>query len=362
MNLNSTLGLINRSVRGLKAYHLEPEDVRVKLNQNENGLDWPQAVKDEVADFCRTRPWNRYPDFIPEGLMRAVASYAGVTPGSVVVGNGSNEMLLLLLLSLSSRERPVILCQPTFTVYQLLAVGLGRQVSPVPLAQDFAFDVDALVRAASENPGALMILCSPNNPTGSTLAEQEIRTVLGAHSGFMLLDQAYVEFGGYDAVPLLSEFPNLIITRTFSKALGGAAIRLGYMLGSEEVVAQISKLKLPYNINSFSEYAASSLLTHQEHLHAARDLILSERTRVSEFLASQPFDKVYPGAANFVLVRTGRKSRLFSFLRRDGILVRDVSSYPMLENCLRITIGTRAENDSLMQSVSGFFGNEADGF
>jgi histidinol-phosphate aminotransferase len=236
MNTQKALELINQSVRDLQAYHLSPEVVAIKLNQNENPFDWPAEVKDAAAEFCRTRPWNRYPEFVPGTLKELVASYAGLRAENVIVGNGSNEMLLTLLLALTTPERTVIISQPTFTVYQLLTRGLGRRETAVYMRPDLQFDTDALLEAIRNDPEALVILCSPNNPTGGTLGEKEIRRLLEAHRGMMILDQAYIEFGGYNAVPLLSEYSNLIVTRTFSKALGAAGLRLGYMLGTAEVI------------------------------------------------------------------------------------------------------------------------------
>jgi histidinol-phosphate aminotransferase len=157
-------------------------------------------------------------------------------------------------------------------------------------------------------------------------------------------------------VPLLEEFPNLIITRTFSKAMGGAGLRLGYLLGQQEVVAEINKIKLPYNINFFSEHVATVLLSQRQWMEERVGEIISERARLQEFLQTMPLTNVYESAANFILIRTERKEDLFSHAQDAGILLRDVSSYPMLDRCLRISVGTREENDRLMRALGDFFG------
>jgi histidinol-phosphate aminotransferase len=355
MELNEAISLINERVRGLSMYHLEPKPARIKLNQNENPYDWPFAIKEEIASFCKERPWNRYPNFVPEALKRKLSEYTGVDADGIIVANGSNEILLVLMLSLLRPGTTVVICQPTFTVYRLLANGLGGREKTVFLNNDFGFDVEGIRRALSETPQSVCILCSPNNPTGSMLTEADIRSILGVHTGILILDQAYVEFGGFNAIPLLNEYPNLIITRTFSKAMGGAGLRLGYLLGARGIVGEINKIKLPYNINFFSEHVAETLLSHAEYVRMRVKEISEARDGLYEFFRSMPFDNVYPSGANFMVVRLKRKNELFAHLLSLGILVRDVSSYPMLENCLRINAGTCEENGALKQALQSFF-------
>ncbi len=355
MNADQLSKLINPNVRDLSAYHLKPENFPVKLNQNENPFDWPQYIKDEVAEFCRTRAWNRYPNFIPDDLKQTLADFTGLTPNNVIVGNGSNEMLLILLLSLTKPESPVIICQPTFTVYQLLSRGLGRTLHEVFANDDLSYNVERITKASKEAPDSLIILCSPNNPTGTALTEKEIRHICESHQGFFILDQAYVEFGGYSALPLLKEYPNLIITRTFSKAFRGAGMRIGYLLGTVEIVQEINKIKLPYNINFFTEQVAMVLLAHHREMENSIKIILEEQKSLVDFLNTLPFDAVYPSEANFICLKTGKKEALFSAFKENGILVRDVSSYPMLKDCLRITVGTPEENALVKQTLITFF-------
>jgi histidinol-phosphate aminotransferase len=355
MELSDSLSLINERIRTLTRYHLEPEAADIKLNQNENPYDVPAAIKDEIVKFCRERPFNRYPNFVPEALKAKLSGAIGVPAGGIMVGNGSNEMLLVLLVALSRQGSEMILCQPTFTLYRLLATGIGAVERTVFLKNDLSFDVKKICEAALQYPRSLMVLCSPNNPTGCALGESEIKMILKAHTGFLVLDQAYVEFGGYSAVPLLKSNPNLIITRTFSKAFSGAGLRLGYMLGTPDVVQEISKIKLPYNINFFSEYVAQVLLDNADMLRPRVQELSARRDSLFAFLSAMPFDAVYPSAANFILMRTKRKNELFSFLKKKNILIRDVSQYPMLENCLRVNVGTNEETLAFEAAVREFF-------
>lgn len=354
MKLPDALSCINEAVRQQKSYHLERRDVPVKLNQNENPFDWPENIKSEVSNFCKERHWNRYPPFVPEELKTMLGEYIGVPADCIITGNGSNEMLLVLMLSLVRKNEPVIICQPTFTVYRFLVEGTGAVCKNVNLASDLSFDMDALCKASAETPTAPFILCSPNNPTGSSLSEASIRKLLQIHRGIIILDQAYIEFGGFNAVPLIKEFSHLIVTRTFSKAFAGAGLRIGYLTGQKEMITEINKIKLPYNMNFFSEFVARTALQHRNELQTGLATIIRERDSLVEFLNQLPVI-VYPSTANFILIRTGKKQELFDALLDDGILIRDVSTYPMLENCLRISIGTPEENILLKKTMHRFF-------
>jgi histidinol-phosphate aminotransferase len=354
-SVDQALALVNDSVRTLKPYHLTPETCNVKLNQNENPFDWDRGVKEQAAAFFVERPWNRYPDFVPDALKKRLADHIGVTPDSVIVGNGSNEMLLVLMLSFATKAKSVIVCSPTFTVYRLLCNGMGTPYVYVLLTNDLQYNIPAIKKAAADNPGSMLIICSPNNPTGNAVSEADLRDILSVHTGVCVLDQAYVEFGGFNALSLIDEYKNLIIARTFSKAMAAAGIRLGYMIGAPEIIAEINKIKLPYNINFFTEHAASTILDNAAMAQQSVEMIIKERDILYDYLKTLPFDNVYPSAANFILIRTKHKQKLFDHLKKSDILVRDVSSYPMLDNCLRFSIGTPDENILLRNSLKSFF-------
>lgn len=360
MKPNETINLINKGVRDLYAYHLTPIDTDIKLNQNENPFDWPLEVKEKTAEFIKERPWNRYPDFIPDNLKDLVSKSCGLKKENTIVGNGSNEMLLVLMSSFGGPNRKVIITEPTFTVYKLLASGFSSDIISVPLKEDLTFDIDALKSAASSNPDSFMIICSPNNPTGCSIEKSDLEEILSAHKGILLLDQAYVEFGGYNGIELLEKYSNLIITRTFSKALGGAGLRIGYMFGNSEVIGEINKIKLPYNIDFITEHAAIQILSNPDYTESKVEVLKNERKKVYNFLKTLPLQNLYPSSANFICIRTDRKDELFNYLKEKDILTRDVSSYPMLDNCMRISIGTEEENNLLINELKLFFKNSGD--
>lgn len=354
MEKEKALEHIAQSVRSLHAYHLDPLDLPVKLNQNENPFSWPPALRESLAEFCRSSNLNRYPDFVPDALKKAIASYAGVEPDQILAGNGSNEILMVLFLTLLSSHKKVILCQPTFTVYQLLARGMGVEPLELSLSADLEFDVNEILRVSAANPDSLLILCSPNNPTGCALSKDDLDRILAKHRGFFILDQAYVEFGGYNAASLTRSTPNLIITRTFSKALGAAGLRLGYLIGHPDIVSQIVKMKLPYNVNRFTEFAGITILADKDRIAAEVAFLRRERDSLAMVLQNAGLGTVYPSQANFLLIRHTDKDRLFAHLKEQGILVRDVSAYPLLENCLRINVGTSEENRLLRNAIAQY--------
>jgi histidinol-phosphate aminotransferase len=352
----AALAHVKASVRAMGAYTLRPYEPRIKLNQNESPYDVPRAIKDRIAERLAGRPWNRYPPFVAADFIEAVSEATRWPADGVLVANGSNELIQSVLAVTVGVGVSVVIPEPTFTLYRLMSeVNAGTVVS-VPLGAELRFDVDAIVRAARASNAAVVVLCSPNNPTGCALSRDEILRVHDETGALVLLDQAYVEFGGYDAIPLLEGRPRLVVLRTFSKAMALAGLRAGYMLAHPALVAEVNKAKLPYNINFFSEVAAAEVLRGRALLVPQQDAIRAERDRLLRELADVPGIRVYPSAANFVLFRVRSAgvthTELFErLLDEHGVLVRDVSKYPMLEGCLRVNAGTPAEDDAFLAGL-----------
>src|SRR4029434_4704065 len=247
---------------------------------------------------------------------------------------------------------PVAIPSPTFQVYGLVAQILGARVINVPLRADMSYDVDQLIMLSGEVDARVMIICSPNNPTGTVLEERDLEKILEHFSGYILLDEAYYEFSGRTGLRHLESYPRLIITRTFSKAMGMAGLRVGYLMAHPELATQIAKAKLPYSVNQFSLIAAQVALENRDRFRPAIDEILRERDRLGNALSARPGVRVYPSGANFFLFELSVSPRIvFEELWRQGILVRDVTSYPMLSRCLRVSVGTRDENDRFLTAL-----------
>jgi histidinol-phosphate aminotransferase len=349
---NSPLYGVKPQVLKVPAYTLRTYEAEVKLNQNENPYDFPDDLKEETFRRFRNRSWSRYPDFVPDSLRLRVAEFAGWQKEGILVGNGSNELLQSALTVLIKSRTRVAIPAPTFTVYRLIAKVLGARIVDIPLNRDLTYNVDDLISKSQESGAGVLIINSPNNPTGSVLKNEDLKRILEQVSGHVLLDEAYYEFWGRTAIELLKDFPRLIVTRTFSKAMGMAGLRVGYLLAHPDLVAQISKAKLPYNVNQFSLTAAEVALENVQQFRPAIEAVLKERDRLGKELSRMPGLKVYPTEANFFTIEVPVSPRLiFEDLYGQGILIRDISSYPMLSNCLRISVGTPEENNRLLSAL-----------
>jgi histidinol-phosphate aminotransferase len=351
MQGQSPSGVIKPEVRRISAYTLKHVKADVKLDQNENPYELPQDLKEEVARRVLARPWGRYPEFVPHSTTEALSRFTGWTEDGILIGNGSNELIMAGLSVVVGSGRKVVIPQPTFTLYQLLSSVYEANVTTVPMnASDFSFNVEAL-EAESKN-AAVTVICSPNNPTGSLLESSALRRILEGTSGLVFLDEAYHEFSGQTALTLLPEYPNLIVLRTFSKAMSMAGLRFGYLMAHPEVAREIHKAKLPYNVNVFTLTAAELVLERPEIMKTAIQTLIGERQRVMAELQKRPGIEVFNSCANFFLMRTKHNARdLFEALYEQGVLVRDVSSYPMMERVLRISAGTPEENNRFLAAL-----------
>ncbi|MBN2241481.1 MAG: histidinol-phosphate transaminase [Acidobacteria bacterium] len=362
MKTNDPLSGVKSRVLKVPAYSLHAYEAEIKLNQNENPFDFPADLKEEVFRRFRVREWSRYPDFVPDSVRKLLADFAGWRKDGVLVGNGSNELLQAALMVLVDNGTKVGIPAPTFTVYGLIASILGAEIIPIPLDPDMRYNVDEILSGSAGAGAGVLILNTPNNPTGSVISNDDLKRVLEEFPGHVLLDEAYFEFWGHTALELLEEYPRLIITRTFSKAMGMAGLRVGYLLADEALVSEISKAKLPYNVNQFSLTAAEVAVENRERFRPAIEAVLKERGRLGRELGGIPGIKVYPSEANFFLIEVPVDPRLlFGDLYRQGILIRDVSSYPMLSKCLRISVGTRGENDRLLSALRAAVGRRMPG-
>lgn len=351
------LDTIKPAVRALRAYTLSPDRASVKINQNENPWDAPIRIKDETERRLRARLWSRYPDFVPASLHERLGVFANWPADGIIAGNGSNELIQALLLVTVAEGKRVLISEPTFALYRQIATVLGGAVESIALTSDLQYDVAGLQRAIAEIRPDVTIICSPNNPTGCLIEDQDLTSLLQAASGLVVVDEAYHEFAAHSAFPLLQEHENLVVLRTFSKAMALAALRVGYLLAAPVLVREIAKALLPYNLNAFSQTAAEvAVEMYAEELRPLVTRIIRERERLSEGIDSiQGLDPVR-SHANFMVVRSELNPRdVFRELLRRDILIRDVSSYPMLQDYFRVSVGTPEENDLLLAALREIF-------
>ena len=283
-------------------------------------------------------------------------------PRGVLVGNGSNELIQATLATTLEGGDVVVAPTPTFSLYRLLTGVFGGRYRAVPLGPDFRYDVDALIDAALRERARVVVLNSPNNPTGSALPEGAVERVLAETGALVVCDEAYQEFGGPTARPLLLVHPRLIVLRTFSKALGLAGLRFGLALAHPAVAREIAKGKLPYNVNVVTLAGAAVALRHQEVIADRVHRIVTERDRLIRRLSALPALQVFPSAANFVLIRCRRHPAREVFrrlLEEDGILIRDVSGAGDLAQCLRISVGTADDVDAVADALARILETES---
>jgi histidinol-phosphate aminotransferase len=356
--MSRTLASIKANVRDLRPYSLRVDRTRVKLNQNENPWDIPARIKQETLKRVSDCAWSRYPDFVPQRLRERLAEFSGWTAEGIVAGNGSNELIQALLMVTVGEGERVLISEPTFALYRQIATVLDGEVITRPLKEDLSYDVTALRDAVSELQPEVTIVCSPNNPTGCVISDDDLRSLLESTSGLVVVDEAYHEFADHSVVPLLREHDNLVVLRTFSKAMAMAGLRAGYLLAAPELTREISKAVLPYNLNLISQTAAEvAIEMYEDELRPRVRQIIAERARLYDALNS--IDGLTPvsSRANFILVRSAVDPRqvLAELINRE-ILIRDVSSYPMLSEYFRVSVGTPEEDDLLLDGLGEIFG------
>lgn len=343
-------------IEALSAYRLR-RDAAVRLNQNENPLDWPKELKAEVMARVMARPWNRYPPVDSEELRRALADASGVDQTMIAVTNGSNEAILALVETFASGRR-VVFPTPGYSMARPLAVVGGATVDPVLLQPDFSLDVAAMIRAIDQTDRPMVFVASPNNPTGNAFSWSDLEAILDAAQGLVVLDEAYVNFARGSLVSKLSRYPHLAILRTASKAFALAGARVGWITANEPIIGAVRKALPPYNLNVFAQEAALAALARPDLVATGVERIIRERTRLGKALGAIRGVHPYPSDTNFILFRTEFAAQLvFERLLERGVLVRDVSTSPLLERCLRVSVGTPEENDQFLGVLRGSLGD-----
>lgn len=344
---------VKPAVRQIAAYTLQAREAAVKVNQNENPFDVPETVKRQLVERALQRPWSRYPDFDPRELLERLAAFSGWRADGILAGNGSNELIQALLLVTVGPGTRVVLPEPTFTLYALLTRVLGGELLSVPLGPELEYDAAELRRLRLGVDAPLTIVCSPNNPTGGVLETGEIAAMCDEADGLVVVDEAYHEFARRSVVPLLDRHPNLVVLRTFSKAMALAGLRVGYLLAAPELVREINKARLPYNLNILSQTAALLALEEWETLRQGVERLLAAREDLLHKLYRVPGVKPYPSQANFILfeLESAEPKAVFESIYRRGVLIRDVSAYPRLGRCLRVSVGSEAENEAFLEAL-----------
>ncbi len=302
------------------------------------------------------RPYNRYPDPLQTKLKEKIRLQNGINPENIFLGNGSDEAIdLLIRIFCNPGINNIIVTDPTYGMYEVCARINDVEVRKVSLNNDFSLDPGKIFEAVNEE-SRLIFLCSPNNPTSNLLSESAIKKIIEGFNGIVVIDEAYIDFSGTNGwLPMLPDYSNLVILRTFSKAWGLAGIRLGMAIADKEIIKALNKIKYPYNVNILTQAIAIKYLDKVERKEKLIKAIIKERNILQKKLESfKIVQKVYPSDANFLLIRINQPLKVFNFLKDHKLIVRDRSRVTLCDNCLRITVGTKKENKELLNLLKEY--------
>jgi len=344
--------LIRQEILALHAYHVPPASGMIKLDAMENPYPLPQEIHDEIARLVAGAAINRYPDAAAAQLKAGIGKVTSLPSGmDILLGNGSDEIIQLLALAVAKPGAVLLSVEPSFVMYKMIAAFVGMKYVGVPLAEDFSLDLQATLEAIKREQPALVFLAYPNNPTGNLFDASAIKQIIQASPGLVVVDEAYYAFASDSFIPHLAQYNNLLVMRTFSK-LGMAGLRLGFLAGATAWLAQLEKLRLPYNVGVLPQLVAAKLLLHHDVLLAQAELIKQERAKLLAALGTLDGVFAYPSEANFILFRVARATQVFEGLKQRGVLIKNLNGgHPALADCLRVTVGTADENQKFMAAL-----------
>lgn len=343
-----------------KAYPVPSSDGLIKLDAMENPYQWPEAMRRDWLETLRNVSLNRYPSATAASLRDRLKHYYGVPEGfDLLLGNGSDEIIQMLLMAVSGAGRTIMAPMPGFVMFRIIAESLRLNFRGVDLDQDFNLDMPAMLRAIEAEEPAVIFLAQPNNPTGNLWGAEQLRRIIEATSGLVVVDEAYTAFTDADYLSLLESYDNVLVMRTVSK-IGLAGLRLGALIGHPDWLSELNKVRLPYNVNTLTQASAEFALLHADVLAEQTARIRTDRAWLSDELSTVPGVRVFPSEANFLLFRApqGQARVWFESLRQAGILIKCVDgSHPLLADCLRVTVGTGEENAAFVSALRKIAGD-----
>lgn len=335
----------------VKSYVPHQFIAEVRLHANESPFDLPDEIRKTVLQKLRGLHFNRYPNATADSLRAVISADFELRPENVLVGNGSNEVIQSLLLTYGGPERIAVTFEPTYTMHGKICQITGTRLKSLALSGNFQLDAGLVWKELEKIRPDIIFVCNPNNPTGNLMDLKAIEELLGS-GALIVVDEAYGEFANKTVVPWLSKYHNLVVVKTFSKAFRLAGLRLGYLLAREEIIAEVNKVKLPYNVNAFSQLVAEQVFQNRQIMLKWIEAVKQERERVYRELLRLAGVKPYPSETNFILFRTTKNgNEIWQALLDRSILIRNFSDYPSLDNCLRVTIGLPDENKAFLKAL-----------
>ena len=342
---------IRPEIKALTAYHVPDASGYIKLDAMENPYSWPAELTDQWLDVLRDANLNRYPDPSASDLKNKIQTSLNISAESdIILGNGSDELIQMILMAVSGKDRVVMSVEPSFVMYKMIASFLDMPYVGVPLTDQFELDTELMLANIKQHQPAVIFIAYPNNPTGNLFSEQSIDKVLKTTDAIVVIDEAYFAFADKTYANKLADYENLIVMRTVSK-MGLAGLRLGYMAGNKKLLQEIDKVRLPYNINILTQLSTEFALNNKHVLDTQTEQIKLDRKKLLAELNMINGLEVYPSNANFILFRLlgHNADDVFSALKENNILIKNLSHTTVsLKNCLRVTIGDAEENEQFL--------------
>lgn len=355
--------LLRPEVLDLHAYHVPDSSGYIKLDAMENPYLLPPTLRSEIAEAVAAAAINRYPDPSAAMLKEKIRDVTGLPQGmEILLGNGSDELIQLLALAVNKPGAVLLSVEPSFVMYKMIATFTGMRYVGVPLlhnsdSADFSLDLSGTLAAINREQPALVFLAYPNNPTGNLFSADAVAQIIQAAPGLVVLDEAYYAFASNSFIPQLARYPNLLVMRTFSK-LGMAGLRLGFLAGSAAWLRELEKLRLPYNVGVLPQIVAVKLLAHHEVLLQQAEQIKQDRAKLYQQLSEISAVKVYASEANFLMFCVADATAVFNGLKQRGVLIKNLNGgHPMLQDCLRVTVGTPQENMKFITALQETLSN-----
>jgi histidinol-phosphate aminotransferase len=357
-SLNNCLNKIRPVIKNIQAYHVADASGLVKLDAMENPFPLTDELKTQLQARLGMAALNRYPDPSAAALQKRLADVMQVPDGkAIVLGNGSDELIQMLAMAVADHEDGGVCLMsfdPGFVMYRMIADFVGVHYVGVSLNEDFTLDMEAVRHSIKQHQPAIIFIAYPNNPSANCYRESDIEEIISLAPGMVILDEAYHPFAGTSFMQRLTEFDNLLVMRTVSK-MGLAGLRLGLLCGHPDIIREIDKIRLPYNINVLTQVAAEFVLDNVEVLDAQAALIRDERENLLAAMAAITGLEVFPSQANFILFRVLDRPavRVFDSIRESGVLIKDMKADEgLLKNCLRVTVGTADENRLFLDALN----------
>jgi len=345
---------VRPEVRALSAYHVPDPGDMVKLDAMENPYGWPESLSDTWLESLKVAAINRYPDPGASELKKVLKQAFRLPQSSdILLGNGSDELIQMLAMTLAGENRVVMSVEPSFVMYRMIALMVGMEYVGVPLNDNFSINLEVTLDAIKKHNPAVIFLAYPNNPTGNLYSEDAIRSIIDSAQGLVVIDEAYHAFASASLVSWLEKYSNLLVMRTVSK-MGMAGLRLGYLIGDCQWLEQIDKMRLPYNVGVLTQVTAQIALQHIDAFNQQTQQICKDREVLYSALREIDGIDVYESRANFILfrLRTSSSREVFDALKAGGVLIKNLGDNEgPLHACLRVTVGTPEENQKFLDAL-----------